>query len=261
MKYKVVSTDHRNTRIEIDPPQRIVSLVPSQTELLFDLGLDDRVVGITKFCVRPEKWKKSKPVVGGTKNFHFDAIENLHPDLIIGNKEENYEEGIVRLEEFFPVWMSDIVEFQQALDMIRSISLLTQTERKGAAIIDTIEKRFKKLYQFPPLRALYLMWRNPWMGAANGTFINTIIKRTGLINVLEDEMRYPELSASKIKELDPRVVFLSSEPFPFNPKYVQEVQDILPRAKILLVDGEMFSWYGSRLMQVPSYLNSLVAKL
>ena len=92
-------------------PRRIVSLVPSQTELLYDLGLEDRVVGITKFCVHPDYWRKTKKIIGGTKNFDFDTIRSLQPDLILGNKEENYQQGIAELKKEFPVWMSDIAGF------------------------------------------------------------------------------------------------------------------------------------------------------
>jgi ABC-type Fe3+-hydroxamate transport system substrate-binding protein len=118
-------------------PSRIVSLVPSQTELLFDLGLGDRIVGVTKFCIHPEE-AKAKPIVGGTKNFKFDVIEQLRPDLIIGNKEENYEEGIALLREGYPVWMSDIASLEDALAMIKSIGEITSTQAKSGIIIQSI---------------------------------------------------------------------------------------------------------------------------
>src|SRR4051812_6324749 len=219
----MVSIDQVGTRIEIDPPQRIISLVPSQTELLHDLGLGDRVVGITKFCIHPHKWHKSKPIIGGTKNFHLDTIEALHPDLIIGNKEENYEQGINALKERYPVWMSDIVSFSDALSMIRSVAHITQTGALGEEMIQSIEIAFSRLRRIEPKRTLYLMWRDPWMGAANNTFIHTMIGKAGLANVLANQTRYPELSEEMIRDLDPELILLSSEPFPFNEKYLGEV--------------------------------------
>jgi ABC-type Fe3+-hydroxamate transport system substrate-binding protein len=256
---KVASIDQLGTRIEIDSPQRIISLVPSQTELLYDLGVGDRVIGITKFCVHPKEWRDSKTIVGGTKNFNFDEIEKLRPDLIIGNKEENYKEGIATLQSRYPVWMSDIVSFADAIGMIKSVAAITQMTGNGSDIIQTIETEFSRLKRIPTKRTLYLMWRDPWMGAANGTFIHTMLEKAGLINVLAEEARYPELSVGKIKELNPDLVLLSSEPFPFRTKHIDEIRQILPSARILLVDGEMFSWYGSRLRLAPAYFTSVLA--
>jgi ABC-type Fe3+-hydroxamate transport system substrate-binding protein len=243
------------------PPCRMVSLVPSQTELLFDLGLDDRVVGITKFCVHPELWRKSKIIVGGTKNFDFNAIERLRPDLIIGNKEENYPEGISKLRELAPVWMSDISSFEDALEMIQSVSRLTDREKPGKEVIFRIRKAFENLRQRPAIRALYLMWREPWMGAAGKTFIHAMMEKAGFVNVLDEEERYPQLSETKMRELDLEVILLSSEPYPFEEKHIEELLRILPRKKVCLVDGEMFSWYGSRLALMPAYFDSLTKKL
>ena len=102
-------------------PRRIVSLVPSQTELLYDLGLEERVVGITKFCIHPKEWYRSKVRIGGTKNVNFDKVKTLRPDLIIGNKEENFKEDIEALEEIAPVWMSDIFTLDDSLEMINQL--------------------------------------------------------------------------------------------------------------------------------------------
>jgi ABC-type Fe3+-hydroxamate transport system substrate-binding protein len=239
------------------PPKRIVSLVPSQTELLSDLGLDAEIAGITKFCIHPEHWRKSKTIVGGTKNFHFDIIDGIAPDLIIGNKEENYKEGIQQLQSRYPVWMSDIVLLEDALRMIASVGELTSKTAAASAIVDRIEKAFRSLTQRPPSRVLYLIWRNPWMGAGSDTFIHTIIEKIGWTNCLEAQPRYPELTSEDIRSLDPEIVLLSSEPYPFGEKHRAELNEIVPEAKTILVDGEMFSWYGSRLVHAPAYFNSL----
>jgi ABC-type Fe3+-hydroxamate transport system substrate-binding protein len=239
------------------PPKRIVSLVPSQTELLSDLGLGSEVAGITKFCIHPEHWRKSKTIVGGTKNFHFDIIDRIAPDLILGNKEENYKEGIQQLQARYPVWMSDIVLLEDALQMIASIGELTNKTTAASAIVDRIKKAFQLLTKRPPNRILYLIWRDPWMGAGNDTFIHTMIEKIGWMNCLEAP-RYPELTAEDIRILDPEIVLLSSEPYPFGEKHRVELNEIVPSAKTILVDGEMFSWYGSRLAHAPAYFNALV---
>jgi len=238
------------------PPQRIVSLVPSQTELLFDLGVDDRIIGITKFCVHPEEWHKSKTKVGGTKNFNLEDIDKLKPDLIIGNKEENDEERIKLLSEKFPVWMSDITDWESAIQMIEQVGDLVAETSRATALKSEIEDQFKKVKQFQPRRTLYFIWKNPWMTAGKNTFIDTMLSKIGLANCVGLE-RYPNLSAEEIKKLSPEIVLLSSEPYPFKEKHVQELQLILPHSKILLVDGEMFSWYGSRLLKAPGYFSSL----
>lgn len=250
--------DHLGRQIEFHvPPRRIVSLVPSQTELLADLGLNDRVVGITKFCVHPESWRKTKAIIGGTKQFDFTAIHALNPDLIIANKEENYEAGITELSKHYPVWISDIVTLDDALDMITQVGSMTQTESKAQELVGSIRLSFQNLSRLPELKTLYLIWRNPWMAAASGTFIHKMIGLTGLKNCIADRSRYPELTSDEIRQLNPELILLSSEPYPFKEKHIAELQKLCPAARILLVDGEMFSWYGSRLLKFPAYLKTL----
>ncbi len=238
------------------PPQRIVSLVPSQTELLYDLGVSDRVVGVTKFCVHPDSWYKAKPKVGGTKIFHLDVIDELRPDLIIGNKEENEIEGIRQLSSKYPVWMSDITNWESAMQMISGIGNLIDARAKANSLMEDINNRFENVKRFEPLQTLYIIWKKPWMAAGKDTFIDSMISKIGLVNCI-DQGRYPELTLESIIKLSPEVILLSSEPFPFKEKHIDELQQVLPKSKILLVDGEMFSWYGSRLLHAPDYFNSL----
>lgn len=239
--------------------KRIISLVPSQTELLYDLGLEDRIVGVTKFCIHPVE-AKSKTIIGGTKNFKFDVIENLQPDLIIGNKEENYEEGILTLKEKYPVWMSDISSIEDSLDMIASVGQITTTQNESDKIIHLIKSEFDKLIPLLNKRVLYLIWKSPWMSAGASTFIDSMISRIGLMNVVI-QPRYPELNNEEIVKLNPEMIFLSSEPYPFKEKHIAELHSLVPSAKVVLVDGEMFSWYGSRLIKAPAYFNSLRSQL
>jgi ABC-type Fe3+-hydroxamate transport system substrate-binding protein len=239
------------------PPTRIVSLVPSQTELLADLELSVEVVGITKFCVHPHGWTRSKKIIGGTKNFQFDTIDELKPDLIIGNKEENYKEGIEALKKKHPVWMSDIVSFKDALAMITSLGQLTNRNNVAGTITNQIQTSFLNLRKSAPKTVLYLIWKKPWMAAGTENFIHAMLEKIGLKNCLKDSPRYPALTDEDIHQLKADFIFLSSEPYPFNENHIQDLKRISPSSVVTLVDGEMFSWYGSRLTKAPAYFNSL----
>jgi len=238
-------------------PLRIVSLVPSQTELLFELGLGERVVGITKFCIHPKTWFESKSRVGGTKHVDFEKIAALKPDLIIGNKEENSKEDIEALEKEYSVWMSDIYTFEDALEMIFEVSGFTNSEEKGIEILRAISKA-KDAFNEPIdlKKAVYFIWNDPYMVVGKNTFIDDMLYHAGYVNVVM-ENRYLELSIENLKALDPEVVLLSSEPFPFKKKHVDALKKHLPEAEIKIVDGEMFSWYGSKLTKAFPYFASL----
>jgi ABC-type Fe3+-hydroxamate transport system substrate-binding protein len=238
------------------PPQRIVSLVPSQTELLHDLGLGDRVVGITKFCVHPLHWFRGKARVGGTKDVRIGKVRALRPDLIIANKEENVQEQIAELAGEYPVWVSDVNDLPSALEMIGAIAAVTDTQERGNEMMRQIAQGFAMLA--PPQRrtVVYLIWKDPYMAAGTDTFISDMLAHCGLDNAIA-AARYPELDIAQLVELNPEVVLLSSEPYPFRQHHVHALQRLLPKARIMLVDGELFSWYGSRLLQTPAYLHQL----
>jgi len=237
-------------------PQRIVSLVPSQTELLFDLGLGERIVGVTKYCIHPKKEVRRKEKVGGTKDFELEKIAALQPDLIIGNKEENEEKGIEALKKAgFPVWMSDIYTLADALRMISEIGRITDTVQKAQTLSAALKMGFKALKNKNTENAksaLYLIWRAPWMAAGPETFIHEMLPYAGFHNAVKTP-RYPVLSEEELRTLQPQEVLLSSEPYPFKEKHIQELQEVFPAANIRLVDGEMFSWYGSRLKLTLDY--------
>jgi ABC-type Fe3+-hydroxamate transport system substrate-binding protein len=232
---------------------RIVSLVPSQTELLFDLGLDKEVAGITKFCVHPESWRGTKTIVGGTKNVKLDVVDTLKPDLIIANKEENTNEDVEALMKKYKVYVSDVRDIESAFDMMSKIAQLTATDASG--IVSEIKESFSSLV-FEPKNALYLIWRKPWMSVGPDTFISEMMKAAGFQNVIRDK-RYPSLTVDQIKALNPEVVLLSSEPYPFKEDHIDELKKMLPASKVVLVDGEMFSWYGSRMLVMASYFKEL----
>ncbi|MFC0775789.1 helical backbone metal receptor [Terrimonas alba] len=242
-------------------PRRIVSLVPSQTELLCSLGLDEEVVAITKFCVHPAEWFYSKIRVGGTKKINLSTIHQLAPDLIIANKEENVKEQVEELAKFYPVWVSDINNLGDAYDMIEQIGLITNRANKSKELITLIKEGFNQLpLPDSPLGGggtCYLIWNDPYMTVGGDTFINSMLDAAGLKNVFADKARYPEVSIDELKAQNLKLLLLSSEPFPFKQKHAEQLQPHLPDTKILLVDGEMFSWYGSRLQYAPRYFMEL----
>ncbi len=258
----MVYTDQMMREVRLQkPPSRIVSLVPSITELLYDLGLEKEIAGITKFCIHPDALFRNKKRIGGTKTIDFLKIDALNPDLIIANKEENLKEDILALEKNYPVWISDIKSLADAVSMIEMLGEVTGKIFEAREINNNIIRQFSLINPLPGIPALYLIWRDPFMAAAPGTFINDMMQRCGFINVLTDESRYPSLNAAAIKELNPSLIMLSSEPYPFSEKHINELLEILPGSRVELVDGEYFSWYGSRLKGSPEYFNSIISKV
>lgn len=251
-------TDQLGRQVNLDfPPKRIISIVPSQTELLFDLGLDSEVVGVTKFCIHPIDKFAGRAKVGGTKNLNIDLIKDLRPDLIIGNKEENSQSDIDELSRDIPVWMSDIYSLEDAKQAILQIGELVDRQPEASYLIHLISAGFSDLQTLALQRGInksvaYLIWKKPYMAAGNNTFINDILAINGFGNVIKAP-RYPEIQLSELVILNPDLVFLSSEPYPFAEKHIQEIQLLLPQSKVILVDGEMFSWYGSRLVKAVQY--------
>ncbi len=239
-------------------PKRIISLVPSQTELLFHLGLDKAVVGITKFCVHPGEWKTGKTIIGGTKNINLQKIKQLQPDLIIANKEENVKEQVEALAEDYAVWVSDIAVLDDALQMIKDVGQLTNTSVKADELIYKTKENFNNLHlPAKKIKTAYLIWRNPYMTVGGDTFIHDMLQRCGVENIFAAVNRYPAIDVQELKEKGCELLLLSSEPYPFKQKHIDELQSHLPGTKIILADGEMFSWYGSRLLHAPGYFNSI----
>lgn len=245
-----------------DIPQKIISLVPSQTELLFDLGLDEEVIGITKFCVHPNKWFKNKTRIGGTKNIDIEKIASLKPDLVIANKEENIKEQIEALKAIAPVWVSDVNNLMDALEMIEMIGLLVNKKQNADLFAEQIRSSFNTLETISNKpKTCYLIWREPFMTVGGDTYINNLMQHAGFDNVFAYAKRYPSITIKDMVDSKCELVLLSSEPYPFKEKHLLELRAQLPNAKLLLVDGGMFSWYGSRLLKVPAYFKKLQNKL
>ena len=209
-------------------PHRIVSLVPSQTELLFNLGLDEEVIGITKFCIHPKSWFQKKQRVGGTKTVKTDVVKSLQPDLILANKEENVKQQIEELEQIAPVWVSDIKTLDDALEMIKSVGMLVNKQDRANELVGQVKEAFGQITPVSKkLKTAYLIWQNPYMAAGGDTFIHDMLSRCGFINIFQDVNRYPEISInnhlssinshlSTDKKCD--LLLLSSEPYPFKKK-------------------------------------------
>lgn len=250
-------------------PQRIISLVPSQTEFLYDLGLENRIAGQTVFCVHPHEKFTGATKVGGTKKVRYEAIASLNPDLIICNKEENTPEIVETLSRSYPVWVSDIRNIEDACRMMEELGKLLsekhnesgsendKVEKRAYDIADEVRKSFGDLGQNPSHTCLYLIWKDPYMAAGKDTFIDSMLAYAGFSNLLPAGSRYPELGLEEIAALKPEFILLSSEPYPFKEKHIAELSSGLPGTKVVLVDGEFFSWYGSRLLNSRTYFRKL----
>jgi len=240
---------------------RIVSLVPSQTELLVDLGLEDKIVGVTKFCVHPKHLRMSKKVVGGTKGISLEKIQSLNPDIILCNKEENTKEIVNELEKHFPVHVSDIETIDDAQTLILQYGKLFDCLMPASRISSKIKKEAESFSIYikdkPTKRVAYFIWKNPWMSVGNDTFIHHLLEKNNYTNVFETQKRYPEISEKELRDVNPDLVLLSSEPFPFKENHIKEILAILPSVEVKLVDGEYFSWYGSRLQNAFEYFRGL----
>ncbi|HLT65681.1 MAG TPA: helical backbone metal receptor [Flavobacterium sp.] len=248
-------------------PKRIISLVPSLTETLFELGLEEQIIGITKFCVHPYHLKSVKINVGGTKNVHIEKIKALKPDVIIANKEENTLEVVESLRDICPVYVTDIVTIPDTLHTIEQFGKLFKRTTDAKKWIDKIQFSYDDFVKYMNdkswKKSAYLIWREPYMAAGDNTFINELLKINKFENIYASKQgRYPEVEIRKIRiQGDPEIVFLSSEPYPFKEEHAFEIGRATHHAKTVFVDGEMFSWYGTRLFKSFQYFKTLQERL
>ena len=239
---------------------RIVSIVPSLTELVIDLGLEKELVGRTKFCIHPADKVKDIPKIGGTKNVNVDAVLNLKPDLILANKEENTREDVEALEKMCSVHVTEISNYTQALDSILEIGQLTDRIERSQQLANQINTKFSKFSNSKKINksVCYLIWDNPIMTIGQDTYIHDMLHKCGFTNVFGNQNRYPTVSPTELKEKKPEFIFLSSEPFPFKDKHIKRFKEICPTSEVVLVDGEYFSWYGSRMTKAADYFDTLI---
>ncbi len=239
---------------------KIISLVPSITETLFDFGLtENEVIGRTKFCIHPENEVKNVSVIGGTKNLNIEKIVALNPDLIIANKEENEKLQVEELQKKFKVWVTDIGNLEDNEKFISEVGTLLNKENLALEFNKNINKIFKNNSDKIPVKVAYLIWKNPYMTIGSDTFIHEILEKLGFENIFKNEKRYPEISIDEMKKSE--YIFLSSEPFPFQQKHIDELQKELPNQKIILVDGEAFSWFGTHISKRADYYKKLQTEI
>jgi len=248
---------------------KIVSLCPSLTELVFDLGAGDELVGITTFCIHPADRVGAVETVGGTKTPDCERILQLAPDVVLMNEEENREEDAdvlaaagIHVHNSFPRDADDTAA------MVRSIAATIGRPGPGELVAAEIEESAVEARaaagQQARTRFVYMIWRKPWMCASGDTFVSNLLELAGGENVIGHEgERYPEMEAALLAAADPDVVLLSSEPFPFEERHADELAlaSGLPRERFQLVDGELLSWHGSRTPSGIRYAADLIGGL
>lgn len=200
-----------------------------------------------------ENWFRSKTRIGGTKNINIDKVLSLQPDIVFANKEENTQTDIEALAQHVPVWISDIKTIDSSFAMMRAIGNICQKTNEAEIITEKIEHSFQQVSLENKSSVAYLIWYNPWMAAGKDTFITEMLSKAGFTNIISD-LRYPEIDLKNIKA---DIFFLSSEPYPFKEKHIAEIKSLHPDAKCILVDGEIFSWYGSRMLHAADYFRNL----
>ncbi len=197
-------------------PKRIISLVPSQTELLYYFGLETETIGITKFCVHPTTWFITKDRIGGTKTIDTDKIKKMQPDLIIANKEENVKEQIEELALHYPVWVTDVNNVDDAKQMIEDLGELTGKNNEAQQLCAAITKVYLNLPKINrAVKTAYLIWQNPYMTVGGDTFIHDMLQKCGFQNIFSNKTRYPETDIAELKAAGCELLMLSSEPFSF----------------------------------------------
>ncbi len=243
------------------PPQRIISLCPSITETLYTLGLSSRVVGRTRFCIHPQPDVMSAENIGGTKQVDFERVAKLFPDLMIAEKEENTRDTVSVLEQSYPVYVANVTSVASAVKLIRNLGDLTGSAERATSLAASVEAKVRQVASVFPRTMAYLIWEKPYMGVGANTYLHDLLAHFGFVNVLAGRAeRYPEISLTELQRLRPEVVFLSSEPFPFDRRHQTALQAVLPKTRVVLVDGEI-SWYGARMEWAFPYLEQVVANL
>ncbi|MBM4265836.1 MAG: ABC transporter substrate-binding protein [Deltaproteobacteria bacterium] len=238
-------------------PSRIVSLVPSVTETLFALGLGDRVVGVTEWCIHPARELASVPRVRGTKNPDVAAIESLRPDLVLANLEENREIDVRRLRERgFAVWVDFPCTVADVVAHVEWLADLGAPEGRRSSLLGNLEQGLAtaRARLREPRRCFVAVWKDPWMTLSRATYAHDLLAHLGLANVFADAAeRYPRVTLDRVASLSPEVVLLPDEPYRFGPDDARALAEGplagTPAARngaIRVVDGTLAFWPGPR---------------
>lgn len=241
-------------------PDRIVSLVPSITELLYDLGLGNKVVGRTKFCIYPDDGFPNAKIIGGTKNVHTSIVKGLNPDLVFANKEENVKEQVSEISTFCPCFTTVVTNTSEGLQMIADLGKITNSSHIAEELQKIFSASFNPKDHKPSIKMVYLIWKDPYMTIGGDTFISNFMNDFGFKNCLAKSTRYPEIGVDEMIQYAPDIIFLSSEPFPFKERHLEEIQQ-KTGIKVQLIDGSYCSWYGSRMLKGAVYLRQIRNKL
>lgn len=244
---------------------KIVSLVPSISELIYDLNVESKLVGVTKFCVHPKYFQIEKTVVGGVQEFDIEKIKALKPDVVFASKDENFEEEILELQKYVPVYVTDVKSVDEAKQMIEDFGVLLNCRNDASKILMKIEMQLQDLEKVTGdllfRSAAYFVWNEPWVAAGKDTFVDSMLKLIKVNNVFSNlKERYPMVTGANIHIANPDMIMLPSEPFYFQDQQAMEISAHTHDAATFFVDGQMFSWYGSRLVKSLDYLKLLAIK-
>lgn len=239
---------------------KVISLVPSITEALFDLGLtENEVIGRTKFCIHPKEKVKNVAIIGGTKNLNIEKIKALQPDLILANKEENVKEQVEALMEDFKVIVTNVETVEDNYYLLKSLGKIFNKEETAQSFNLKIYEILNHTKIKSTIKIAYLIWKNPYMTIGSDTFIDKVLSEIGFENIFKNRTRYPEIKTEDLAEAD--IIMLSSEPFPFKEKHIEELKEFYPEKKIMIVDGEAFSWYGTHIAKCEDYFKELLSEV
>jgi len=270
MQDRVRVQDDLGDELSLDRlPNRIVSLVPSVTETVIDLGAAKRLVGITNYCVHPAEVVSNISKVGGTKGFSLDKIDDLKPDLIGANKEENRKHQIDKLRESYPVFVTYPRTVDGAIKMVLDLGTLTGTSPRASKFASKCRHLLESMDPATvakSLRTACMIWRDPWMAAGYDTYMRELLECVGFNTVFDEgEDRYPETTLSTIAQREPDVIMLPNEPYEFGTSDKNEVDAFLEeqgsKARTLLVDGSYLTWFGTRTIKGLRFLYDTKSRL
>ena len=250
-------------------PERIVSLVPSLTEALFAFGLEQEVVGVTRFCVEPRRGVVGKTKVGGTKVLDVAKIRALKPDLVVASAEENSPGDVAQLIDYgCPVFVTLVTSVESAIELLRQLAAITGTTAAARPIIQGVKETLAFVEGAgagrEPVRVFCPIWRNPYMTCGRGTYMHDVITVCGGRNVFGERLEsYPRLELAEMAALDPQVILLPNEPYRFTKRHKADFKAFaevtaVKNGHIFLIDGKVITWYGPRIAQSLSEVKRLL---